>query len=387
MYDVIVIGGGVAGCITAYCLGVEGVKVLILEKEALPRYKTCGGGVVSRAVKLIPFEIDLAIERKIHSADIFDHDNNLHFHIERYKPIINMTMRENLDYYLLAKAVGNDAKFKDKILVTDLINKDNGVEIITDKDKYFAKYVICADGATGISTKVLGLRNNYRKVPAVEYEVYVPEELFNKFSTSARFDFGLLPHGYGWVFPKKEHLSIGLGNMYDDKANLNDYLKAYLKELGITESTKVEKHGYFIPIQPKKKKFTFGRIFLTGDAAGLADPLTAEGISYAIETGIYAADSILEGKMDLNKVTDHYNKKIKNLIGELRNSRFLSNFVYSSPSVRKFILKRYGGRLSELMTDIFTGESSYSKLVKNPLNYMKLLKPRYLLNTKVSGEF
>ncbi|GBD86422.1 putative oxidoreductase [bacterium BMS3Abin03] len=387
MYDVIIIGGGVAGCIAAYCLGVEGVKVLILEKEPLPRYKTCGGGIVLRAAMLIPFEIDLVIDRKIYAADIFDHDNHLHFHVERYKPIINMTMRENLDYYLLAKAVGNDAKFKDKILVTDLIIKDNEVEVITNKDKYFAKYVICADGATGISTKVLGLRNNYIKVPAIEHEVFVPEDLFNKFSNSARFDFGFLSHGYGWVFPKKKHLSIGLGNMYDDKANLNDYLKAYLKKLEITDIIKVEKHGYFIPIQPKKKKFTFGRILLAGDAAGLADPLTAEGISYAIETGIHAADSILEGKMNVDEVADRYNKKIKKLIGELKNSRFLSYFVYSLPSIRKFVFKKYGRGLSELMTDIFMGELSYSKLVKNPLNYIRFIKPRNFMKQPVSEGF
>ena len=377
MYDVIVIGGGVAGCVSAYVLGRAGVKVLILEKEKLPRYKTCGGGVVYRAEEFIPFEIDLVIDRKFYSADIFDHQNKLRFKVERDHPVINMTMRENLDYYLLAKAVGNDAKFKDGIVVKDLILKDDEVEVLTDKDNFTAKFVIGADGATGISTKVLGLQQNFTKVPAIEHEIYVDENLFEQFGSTARFDFGIIPQGYCWVFPKKDHLSIGAASMVPGNINLKAYLGNYLKQLHIDKIEKEEKHGYIIPMRPKKKKFTEGRLLLAGDAAGLADPITAEGISYAVETGFHAARAFLKCDFEVSLVNEYYNFKLKQILKNLLRAKLLAYFVYSSPKLQKMIFKRYGQRLAELMTDVIMGTADYRDLVNNPVNYLKLLHPKF----------
>jgi geranylgeranyl reductase family protein len=374
IYDAIIIGGGVAGTSAAYCLARGGKNVLLLEKEKLPRYKTCGGGVISRISGILPYKIDPVVEKKIYGADIFDHVNNLSFHVKRAEPIINMTMRDKLDYYMLSKATEENAIYENEIAVTDINQNGGYVEVITEKEKYNTRFVIAADGATGITVRKLGTQKNYKKIPALEHEIYVDKSQFEKYSKTARFDFGFVPVGYAWVFPKKEHLSIGLLNMNGSGKSLQKYLIEYINILGIKDIKDEKKHGYYIPFL-KKKEFTNGRILLVGDAAGFTDPITAEGISYAIESGRYAAEAIIKGGDDEESVIKSYEQNVKKIVTELKYARILAFFIYTSPTLRSFVFKRYGKKLSELMTDVITGKKKYSKLLRNPLNYLKLFKP------------
>ncbi len=374
MYDVIIIGSGVAGSSAAYKLAEVEKKVLVLEKESLPRYKTCGGGVISKVSELLPYEIDPVIECRLFDSDIYDHTNNLHFIIKRDKPIINMTMRESLDYFMLTKAEETGVEIRSENEVIDINEKNEFVEVLTRNQNYKAKFVIAADGATGISTRKLGIRTKVKKVPAIEHEIVVEQDQFKKLSKTARFDFGLVPKGYAWVFPKKEHLSIGLLTMNKPDINLHQYLKKYYEFLGITKILSEEKHGYIIPFHSKLKKFSYGRILLTGDVAGLADPVTAEGISYAITSGTYAANAIINGKENVETVCELFGFEIKKILTELKYARYLAFFIYKLPLLRSFVFKMYGEKLSNLMTDVITGKVKYSKLLKNPFNYLKLFK-------------
>lgn len=374
MYDVIIIGGGVAGSSAAYRLAKAGIKVLVMEKEALPRYKTCGGGVISKVSELLPYKIYPVVECKLFNADIYDHVNNLHFIIKRDEPIINMTMRESLDYYMLKKAEDAGAEIKDADEVIDINGRNELVEVITRNQKYKAKFIIACDGATGLTTRKLGIHSKVKKIPAIEHEVVVEQDQFGKLSKTARFDFGLVPNGYAWVFPKKEHLSIGLLTMNKPEINLHHYLNKYYETLGITKILGEKKHGYLIPFHSKLKKFSYGRILLAGDAAGLADPVTAEGISYAIASGTYAANAIINGKGNMETVCRLFEFEIKKILTELKYARYLAFFIYKSPLLRSFVFKMYGEKLSNLMTDVITGKVKYSELLKNPLNYLKLFK-------------
>jgi geranylgeranyl reductase family protein len=360
IYDAIIIGGGVAGTTAAYFLAKGGKKVLLLEKEKLPRYKTCGGGVISRISDILPYEINPIVDKKIYTADIFDHVNNISFHVQRNEPIINMTMRDRLDFFMLGKASEESAIYKTEEAVKDINQNSECVEVITEKEKYKTHFVIAADGAAGIIVRKLGLQNNYKRIPALEHEVYVDKNQFEKHSITTRFDFGFVPAGYAWVFPKKEHLSIGLFTMNSLQVSLRKYLDDYINMLDINDIKEIKKHGYYIPLY-KRKEFTNGRILLVGDAAGLTDPLTGEGISYAIE------------------MIKSYEQNLKRIVIELKYAKILSSFVYTSPTLRKFVFKRYGKKLSELMTDVITGRKKYSKLLKDPMNYLKLLRPAKFL--------
>jgi geranylgeranyl reductase family protein len=378
MYDVIIIGCGVAGTTAGYFLAQSGIKALMIEKERIPRYKTCGGGVISRVTKILPFSLDNAIERQINKADIFDQTNGLHFQVKREIPIINMTMREKLDQLILKKAIENGAELQQGTIVKDITKNKDYVEVFANGTTLTSKFIIGADGAMGITARKVGASCSYKKVPAIESEVYVDDDTFNKFCSAARFDFGIIPHGYGWVFPKRNHLSIGVSTMKDSGRNLNNLMKSYLNYLNLSNLVKEDRHGFIIPFGNKRGRFAFGRLLLVGDAAGLADPVTAEGISYAIESGKYAADSILNGVNDVERINKTYETSVKKILKELKYAKTLAYFIYGPPSLRSFVFKRYGRDLSNLMTDVITGEVKYSELLSTPMNYLKLLRPNFL---------
>jgi len=376
-YDVIVIGAGVAGASAAYELANNGANVLVLEKEKLPRYKTCGGGVVHRAIEKLPFNTDGVVERNFNTIDIYDHETDLFFNVTREKPVIIMMMRADLDNLIISEAIKRGAKVNDGVKVIRVVNNSEDVEVVTGSTTLKADFVIAADGACGISAKISGMNKYSFRVPAIECEVYLPDDKFDYYKKSTRFDFGYIPHGYGWVFPKKDHLSVGIASMKKLKVNLNDYLNKYFATLGFTDIANIEKHGHLIPINPFRLKQVFERVLLTGDAVGLADPITTEGISYAIESGQLAAKAVIGGSKDKTKVEKIYSKSLKPLFNELKYARILAWFVHGSPYIRRFVFKHYGKRLSELLADVIMGEKQYSGLMKNPLNYPKLLRPSY----------
>ncbi len=382
-FDVIVVGSGPAGSAAALFLARRGTEVLLLEKEKLPRYKTCGGGVVSRVLKMLPFEIDDVVEKSCFISEVYDHRIKLKFTTKRSKPIILMTMRDGFDNYLVEKAVRFGAVVKDEHEVRDVVLNSSGSVVITSKGNYEAKFVIAADGATGIIAKKINIKNKLIRLPALEYEIEVKESLYSLFSETARFDFDIIPDGYGWVFPKKDHLSVGVVSMKKGSSNLYNLFNEYLKILGIDEIINMEKHGYLIPITQSRKKFAEDRILFAGDSAGFADPVTAEGISGAVQSGSLAAESIMNNNFDEKLVADAYNVAVANsILKEHKYSRIISNFVYKYPGVRSFLFKLYGQKLSELITDIFTGDKKYSDLLSDPANYLKLIKYLFFRKAK-----
>lgn len=378
-FDVIVAGAGVAGSAAAYKLSESGLKVLVLEKEKLPRYKTCGGGVVLRAANLLPFSFEPVIQSTITTAEVYDQENKIKFRIERKAPLIFMTMRADFDYFLINKAIEKGAAVKDHSEVKELINLEDKVEVLTEAEKFSAKFVIACDGATGRSMTRFKLNRNIDLLPAVESELLVNDETFNRLRAVARFDFGFVPHGYGWVFPKRNHLSVGVAFMKKVDQSINSWFNKYLELLEILPDKilKNEKHGYVIPFVQGRVKHSAGRILFAGDKLGFADPLTSEGISYAVETGKLAARAIIRNYPDHFKIVQNYQSELEVVYREIKSARLLSKIVYGPLSLRKFIFRHWGSRLSELLTDVITEKRKYSEIVGNPANYIKLLKPSY----------
>lgn len=192
---------------------------------------------------------------------------------------------------------------------------------------------------------------------------------------AARFDFGVVPAGYAWVFPKRDHLSIGVLTTRRGAANLPQYYRRYLDVLGIGTPLHEERHGYIIPCRPRDGLFGARRILFVGDAAGLADPVTAEGITAGILSGQLAASAILAGDFSESAVKRIFRETLqKKLLGDLRIARWLAYVLYDCPRLRAGLLSRHGGRLSELITQIVTGETSYLAAVRRPRNYLRLLR-------------
>ena len=162
------------------------------------------------------------------------------------------------------------------------------------------------------------------------------------------------------------------------------WFKRYLKLLELREENifKNEQHGYVIPLIRGKVNYCNGRILFAGDNLGFVDPLTAEGISHAIETGQLAARAIIDNMPEASKVMEDYKLRIAKAYREIKSAKFLSTVVYGPLVLRKFIFKHWGYKLSELLTDVITNEKKYSGIVRNPMNYIKLFRPKYSTGKK-----
>ena len=362
IYDIAIIGSGPSGASAAFQAAKKGLQVVIIEKEHLPRYKTCGGGFVFRGRRNMPFDVSSAVEREFFDVDIRFDAKKLALNTVRKNPIISMIMRDEFDYLIVQRAeeLGVEVLQGEKLISLDF--KSEYTILTTTNKQVKAKFIIAADGALSPTAKMAGWEESRLMCPALEYEIKVPEEDFERLSKSARFDIDVVPYGYGWSFPKKNHLSVGVGNFTKStkKINLKENYRDYLKILGIETILEEEAHGFIIPISPRKDGFVKQNVFLIGDAAGFADPLTAEGISNAIYSGKLAAEAIAESNLNVVEAEKSYLEKLnQKLIPELELGVKLAALFYENKTLRNLLLKKFGQRAAEFMTDIFMGDRIY----------------------------
>jgi flavin-dependent dehydrogenase len=236
--------------------------------------------------------------------------------------------------------------------------------IHTSEGDINAKFIIAGDGALSPIAKMAGWQETRSIIPALEYEVEVPPADFERLSKNVRFDIDEVPFGYAWCFPKKNHLSIGVGIFVKtkQKIDLKKHYKDYLKALGINEILSEEAHGFVIPVSPRTDTFVQKNVFLIGDSAGFADPVTAEGISNAILSGVLAAKSIIESDLDAMRAAEIYTQKLEDsILPEIKTGLILSRLFYKQTKIRNLFIKKYGQTFAEAMTDVFMGDRFYPK--------------------------
>lgn len=370
-HDAIVVGGGPAGATAAFHLAKAGRNVVLLEKERLPRYKTCGGGVLPRACAFFGFPIDEAVEAACSTAQVNFWNGGGSHTVTRPRPLILMTMRDRLDHLLVQAAASAGAQVRTGCTAEAIREREKGVEVSTPEGKFSARFLIAADGARSAAARLAGWPENPHRIPALEAEVTLPELIHSRFRDTARFDFGPVPSGYGWVFPKKNHLSIGVLSMMRGPVSLPQCLNDYLSKLGLGKVPEKSLHGYVIPLGPRRP-LARGRILLTGDAAGLVDPITGEGISLAAASGFFAAQAVIRSDGRPRRAAAIYERSVGTLeeTGWLR--RMLAHILYFRPGLTRKIFARHGSKLCELMCNVMTGEKKLSRLLRNPLRYCRL---------------
>lgn len=376
--DIAIVGAGPAGAAAALTLGGCGLRVGVIEKAVPPRYKTCGGGVLRRAAALLPCDLGAAIERECHAAELVHHDPGLRFICRREQPIISMVMRDRFDHLLTQAAEQGGAQLFAGTTVLDVLPSADQVRLVTSAGEIRTRFVIAADGANSVIARKTGRPELRNVVPALECEVVAELSEMEPLMHTARFDFGFVPAGYAWVFPKGDHLSIGVLTTRRGAANLPEYYRRYLALLGIRTPLREERHGYIIPCRPRDGMFGAPRVLFVGDAAGLADPVTAEGITAGILSGQLAARAIVAGNFDELSVKRIYRETLQQkLLADLRVARWLACVLYDCPRLRAGLLSRHGQRLSELLTQIVAGETSYTAVVRRPQNYLKLFRGKW----------
>jgi flavin-dependent dehydrogenase len=194
-----------------------------------------------------------------------------------------------------------------------------------DGERNEGSYLIAADGANSVVARSVGLRRKKVMAGAIEVETVVPANVFARFADNPVFIFGEVGTGYLWIFPKSGHLSVGIGALHPKPGELQATLDRVMTRYGISIKGQPQK-GHPLPVYTRREPISTSRTLLVGDAAGLVDPFTGEGIRFAIQSGRLAAEAILSGH------PGHYAASIDRQIG--RNHRLgliLMYLFYSLP--------------------------------------------------------
>ncbi len=277
------------------------MKVLVVEKERLPRYKACGGAIPRPTLERFPFAFDEVVraapaEARFEFPGLPAVDAAL-----PDQPVV-MVMRSEFDSFLLARS---GAEVLDGTAVSEVSETARAVQARANGRLLTARYLVGADGAVSRVARLLGLRQNAQLGGAIEAEVPMGDDKALRASCGRRalFSLGVIACGYAWVFPKGDGLSVGICQLRRGRADLRAILKREMARLGIGLEG-IRLHGHSLPYyqapnwpfwrhQPQERLST-RRCVLVGDAAGLVDPLVGEGIRYALSSGQLAAKAILE---------------------------------------------------------------------------------------------
>jgi geranylgeranyl reductase family protein len=293
-FDVMVIGAGPGGATAAFELAKAGVKTLLIEKQKLPRHKTCGGGLTYKVAGALPFDISSAVERTITSF-VLTYKMGRPRTLRSRDPLVYMVRRSDFDNFLTCRAVDAGAKILDETKCEEMTLKDTGIRIVTSRGSYSSDFLIGADGAMGVTARTTGLMSDRVILPAIENEVEVPSHVAEYWQDKMSLDLGTLRASYGWIFPKQDHFNVGVGG-FGHPGDFARHLRTYDHEhlnRRVPDRLRVRKtFGYILPLRRKKASIQQGRVLLIGDAAGLVEALTGEGIYYAIRSGQLAAHVI-----------------------------------------------------------------------------------------------
>ncbi len=349
MYDVIVVGAGIGGAAAAYFLGRADQQVLLLEKEALPRYKACGGGVPKSVFRRFPFPFDEVVESEI-AAVRFSYSGRKEAAFPLPAKPVAMVMRDRFDAFVLSQA---RAEVRDSTTVVRVVEERDKVRVGTDDGQELtARYLLGADGANSVVARALGLRQRRVLGAAIEAEVQVDGWTLAEYAQTALFEFGAVPGGYLWMFPKKEHLSVGIAVFGKSRADLRSILRQEMNRFGIKlDGTPLYAHP--LPVHWYHERLATERTLLVGDAAGLVDPFLGEGIRYAVRSARLAAEAIAKDEVRA------YTPGVQQEIGAaLRRARWLARLFYGLPRLC-FLLGMRNPRMVQTFVDMLDERGSY----------------------------
>ncbi|MEM0267809.1 MAG: geranylgeranyl reductase family protein [Candidatus Korarchaeum sp.] len=305
MWDVVVIGAGPSGSTSAYLSAKKGYRTLILDMRDLPRHKTCGGGVTWRA-----YEFLKSLGISVHSFEAYHKDVLIRGFGEEVRVssdsgefAIATVERERFDKELLDEAVSQGAEFR-RLRITRVVQKEDRVELSGTGIQ--ARYVIGAEGAYSLTANSLGIRGRWSDedlIFAIEGRAPLYDELM--------FIVDASPLGYGWIFPKESDSNAGVGGMVSKSREVMVAFERFSKAHGVRRVG-----AWIIPTGGHGRPIARGRALLVGDAAGLADPLTGEGLYYAFRSAHECVTSLESDDPAMS-----YHSRMRDVLEELRLKR------------------------------------------------------------------
>jgi geranylgeranyl reductase family protein len=286
-YDAVVVGAGPAGSTTAFRLASAGASVLLVDKARFPRDKPCGGGLTMRAARLLPFSVDPVVEDVTHRFELRLGYRSSFVRTSK-QPLCFLTQRRRLDEFLARKAAEAGAEFRDGVSV----GFDDSA-VVVNGERLQARVIVGADGVNGLTARTFGLGRDHGHGVALEGNAPLDERYRGKLV----LELGVVPGGYAWVFPKGDHANFGVGGWESEGPRLRDHLRRLCSAHGVDYESLTDLRGYRLPYRRPTSALARDNVLLVGDAAGLVDPLTGDGMYEAFVSGKLASEAILSGDL------------------------------------------------------------------------------------------
>ncbi len=366
IYDVAVSGLGPAG--TSFLKSLPGdLKVIAFDRAEFPRKKLCAGGLTPKAFSLLNrlFRgIERTVRVKVHTFKLYNGRKTIL--LESPKVLTYLTDRTELDYFLFSEAVKSFPDIHTGETVLSVEQQEDSVKIRTTKGSYFARILVVSDGANSRIARQLKLKRDM----GFTLEADIPKNGKDEIV----IDFSEFKWGYYWIFPKGEWVTAGLGEFKGSFSSL----KARFSELNRKHELPVPANptGFPIPAGRRINDVRRGRIIFLGDAGGLVDPLTGEGIYYAAASGVIAAD-IVKKVFETGdfKLLDLYRQKInRNFGSEFLWAKVVGTMFFKAKNFN-FLVVEKSKDVGYLTANLLSGRISYKESV---FKFLKLI-PKSLL--------
>ncbi|MGW0532410.1 geranylgeranyl reductase family protein [Streptomyces sp. NPDC003032] len=295
VWDVVVVGAGPAGASAAYAAAVAGRSVLLLEKAELPRYKTCGGGIIGPTRDALPPGFELPLRDRVHAVT-FTLDGKFTRTRRSRQTLFGLINRPEFDQQLVEHAQKAGAELRTGVTVArveqhgpEVPDRRTVAVVLQGGESVLARAVVGADGSASRIGAHVGVKLDQVDL-GLEAEIPVPATVAEDWAGRVLIDWGPMPGSYGWVFPKGDTLTVGVISARGEGAATKRYLEDFIARLGLAGFEPGISSGHLTRCRSDDSPLSRGRVLVCGDAAGLLEPWTREGISFALRSGRLAGE-------------------------------------------------------------------------------------------------
>ena len=283
-WDVAIVGAGPAGLSAAAAAASAGARTVVLERAVHPRYKTCGGGLIGTSLAALDPDLALPVRERVDAAT-FTLNGKREFTRHGDDALLAMVLREEFDDVLRQAAVKAGAVVRQQALVR-VVGEEAGVACarLADGTDLCARTLVGADGSAGVTARYVGVEFSNVDL-GLEVEVTAPAPVQQEWNGRILIDWGPIPSSYGWVFPKADRLTVGVIAPRGNSDQTKKYLRAFIDRLGLGSFPFLYDSGHLTRCRAQSSPLRRGHVLVAGDAAGLLEPWTREGISFALRSG------------------------------------------------------------------------------------------------------
>jgi len=292
-YDCIVAGLGPGGAITAWHLARAGWKVLALDQDRFPRHKPCGGGLTVKTIKALPFGVEHLYEDTTFGG-IFSFRLKNEIRLDCTEPYAYMVDRDGFDHYLVEQARSAGVLIREGEAVTGVKRLPEGILVSTGQGEYQGRYLVGADGAHSVVAKFLHPGIRRRNIIALERDFAVNPSAWEHLRGRTLIDIATIPLGYSWIFPKRDRLSVGSAGLKESGRSIKRHFARFIAHQPFLSGQGGDgARGHVLPLPYQDRVPLYGNgVLLVGDAGGLVNPFSGEGIYFAVESGNLASRAL-----------------------------------------------------------------------------------------------